>query len=300
MRCSYEELPIWIWFFKSIRNMKNSVPSSHFLPIHGLQMHYLDWGNETRKPMVLLHGVMGHAHLWDNVALFFMDRYHVIALDQRGHGQSQPCPRGSYALDDHFIDITAFFDTLKLSDLILMGHSMGGRNALFFAALSPNTVSRLILVEARLGNNPTASFSLRQIVAHLPHRVKSLDEAMAAISLLFPRIDIDECRRIARFGFRRVSRRTFVCCYDPKMTFDAAKSGFIVLDLRPFLKNVTCPTLVVRGGDSPFVSREEAKEMSELMPNATWGEILEATHMPALENPKAFLSLVSSFLENRS
>src|SRR4030042_6894712 len=140
---------------------KTAHPKEKYLSVHGIRLHYLDWGNVRLQPILLLHGFMAHAHVWDDFAQSFRSRYRVIALDQRGHGDTQWCEDGAYSIDDHFPDMVRFVETLKLRDLILIGHSMGGRNALFYAACNPERVARLILIDIRPGSDPKSSKALK-------------------------------------------------------------------------------------------------------------------------------------------
>jgi len=66
---------------------KTGKPKEKYLSVNGIRLHYLDWGNCRLQPILLLHGFMGHAHVWDEFAQTFRAQYHVIALDQRGHGK---------------------------------------------------------------------------------------------------------------------------------------------------------------------------------------------------------------------
>ena len=68
--------------------MKGATPKDEYLHVRGVRLHYLDWGNQGQQPMLLLHGFLGHAHLWDDLALTLRDRYHVIALDREGMGKA--------------------------------------------------------------------------------------------------------------------------------------------------------------------------------------------------------------------
>jgi pimeloyl-ACP methyl ester carboxylesterase len=90
------------------------MPKDTTLDIKGLRLHYLDWGKSGKQPMLLLHGFMAHAHVWDDFAQTFRTRYHVIALDQRGHGETQWCEDGVYSIYDHFSDIFCFVEILDL------------------------------------------------------------------------------------------------------------------------------------------------------------------------------------------
>ena len=110
-------------------------PESKYLDINSVRLHYLDWGNQGCQPMLLLHGFMGNAHFWDDFANNFNKDFYIIALDQRGHGESSWRKVTSYTIDDHFSDIVKLVDLLDIDDFILVGHSMGGRNAIFLCGM---------------------------------------------------------------------------------------------------------------------------------------------------------------------
>ena len=273
------------------------MPKDEYVNVNGLRLHYLDWGRKGQQTMLLLHGFMAHAHAWDEFASGFRDRYHIIALDQRGHGESQWSEDEAYSLDDHFSDITNLIAILGLKDFILAGHSMGGRNALFYTACHPQNVEKLVLVDARPADNVTASKRLKHDLLHLPVQAGSLDEIVQAIQALYPCLSIKICHYLASHGYREEGLGgPFVPKYDVRMGLHSDRMGCITEDLWPFMKNVTCPTLIVRGEDSPFLSREDAKKMSRIIPKAEWAEIPEATHMPAQENPVVFKRVFSRFL----
>ena len=247
--------------------------------------------------MLLLHGFMAHAHTWDEFASSLQKQYHIIALDQRGHGESQWSKDEAYSLDDHFSDITHLIEVLDLKELILIGHSMGGRNGLFYTVCHPHRVEKLVLVDARPANNEKASQRLKHELLHLPLQAGSLDEIAQAIQALYPCLSNRVCNSLASHGYReKVPGGPFIPKYDVRMGLHSDRMGCITEDLWPFMKNVTCPTLIVRGEASPFLSREDAKKMSRTIPKAEWTEIARATHMPAQENPVAFREVVSHFL----
>jgi pimeloyl-ACP methyl ester carboxylesterase len=272
-------------------------PKDKYLAVNDLRLHYVDWGKSSHQTMLLLHGFMAHAHAWDEFALGFRDRYHIIALDQRGHGDSQWSEDEAYSLDDHFSDISNVIEVLDLKDLILVGHSMGGRNALFYTACQPQNVEKLVLVDARPANNVKASERLRRDLLHLPLQAGSLNEIAEAIHMLYPYLSTEICRDLASHGYKEeVLGGTFVPKYDVRMGFHSDRMGCITEDLWPFMRNVACPTLIVRGEESPFLSRGDARQMSVIIPKAEWVEIPQATHMPVQENPVVFKRVISDFL----
>jgi pimeloyl-ACP methyl ester carboxylesterase len=270
-----------------------------YLDINDLRLHYLEWGNYWSRPMLLLHGFMGHAHVWDPFSIEFRNHYHIIALDQRGHGESQWSNEAAYSIDDHFSDLAGFVRALDLWDLVLIGHSMGGRNALFFAACLPGRVHRLILVDSRLGNSTGSSSALMQLLLHFPLQADSLGQVIEWIRSLYPNIPKETSHHIAKYGYKRSEFGRYVPKYDTRMSSQCEKAKYLAENIWPFLKNISCSTLVVRGKESPFLTREDAKKMCSVLPNAVLKEIPHATHMPAQENPDAFNLVVSNFLSNK-
>lgn len=115
-------------------------PTSHSIQSRDLQLHYLDWGNEDGLPILFLHGLSGAAGEWQRVAEHFQSDYHPIALDQRGHGESEHAPERSYTTDHFVADLEDLVDELGLKRFILCGHSMGGHNTLAYASRHPEQV----------------------------------------------------------------------------------------------------------------------------------------------------------------
>ncbi len=279
--------------------MSPFVPEDKYIDVNRLRLHYLDWGTWGRQPMLLLHGFMGHAHVWDDFALRLRNHYHILALDQRGHGESQWSEDGAYTIDDHFSDIYRFIEALALDDLIMVGHSMGGRNALFYAACNPLKIEKLILVDARPGHNQEASRALRDHIAAIPLRADSLNEVARAIKTLYPSLSQEICFRMASYGYKKGQDGKYIPKYDVRMGFQAERSGFRAEDLWPLVKNITCSTLIIKGKESPFISADDANKMEKMISRAKLYEIPDATHLPVLENPRVFHKVILAFLNKK-
>src|SRR5690349_18621825 len=101
--------------------------TDRFVLSSGLRIHYLDWGSPEKPPLVMLHGIGRVAHSFDHIAPRFANRYHVIAMDMRGHGDSSWSPEGAYLVEDYVKDLEALVDRLGLRGLTLLGNSTGGR-----------------------------------------------------------------------------------------------------------------------------------------------------------------------------
>jgi len=239
--------------------MKATPPQSKQIRVNGLELHYLDWGANDRQPILLLHGFLSNARIWDSFASRISSKFHVLALDQRGHGISNWAKDGAYSLDDHFTDLARFIELLDLKNLIMFGHSMGGRNALFYTACCPERVKGLILVDARPANT---------------------DESVSALKNL-----------LSDFSPGTATE------YDPNLILGVELAGYMVEELWPLMESLTCPALVIRGEYSRFLSREEADRMCHLIQRAELVEMPRTSHLPMLESPTAFREAVSSFLD---
>ncbi|HEX3169334.1 MAG TPA: alpha/beta hydrolase, partial [Burkholderiales bacterium] len=133
------------------------------IDVAGLKLHYQDYGTAGKTPMVCVHGGAASGHWFDFVALDFRAEYHVLALDQRGHGDSQWAPTADYTYERYAADLDEFASKLNLRDFVLIGHSMGGAVALTYAALHPGRLARLVIVDTTLHMTPDRIAKLREV-----------------------------------------------------------------------------------------------------------------------------------------
>src|SRR5256885_5407840 len=126
-------------------NTTSIAATDKIVTLNALRFHYLDWGNDNAFPLVLLHGYASHAHSWDKFAAAMSNAYHVLALDQRGHGESEWAT--DYAPESMVADVAAFAQALNLRRFALVGLSMGGRNAYQYAAQHADSIERLVIVD---------------------------------------------------------------------------------------------------------------------------------------------------------
>ena len=133
-------------------------PVSRFFPSQGLDLHYLDWGNDGAPLLLLLHGSRDHARSWDWTARALRHRWHVIAPDLRGHGDSGWSRDGAYLTVYHALDIAGLIGTLGERQLDIVAHSFGGGVAIRYAATFPDRVRKLVLVDG-LGPSPKVQAS---------------------------------------------------------------------------------------------------------------------------------------------
>jgi pimeloyl-ACP methyl ester carboxylesterase len=260
--------------------------------INGLRLHFLQTGPQDRPPLCFLHGGAAHAHWFDRVIPAFRDRFHVISLDQRGHGESQWATPSAYATEDFTADLRALMDRLGWARMTLVGHSMGGHNSMAFAAWYPERTAALVVVDSRPYLAPERVQRMRER-GRRPPRLHASEEAAVAAFRLLPRetsADPALLAHMARAGLARINGG-FRFRFDPACYADRKP-----VDCWPLLPRVTAPTLVVRGEHSPVLPLEMAGRMLETIPNAELVEIPGAYHHLTLDAPEAFSVALDTFL----
>ncbi|MBI4639439.1 MAG: alpha/beta fold hydrolase [Candidatus Tectomicrobia bacterium] len=276
-----------------------SHPEDKYVMANGLRFHYLDWGNEGKQSMLLLHGVTSNAHSWDDVAEELRGRYQIIALDQRGHGDSEWSPTGAYTTEDHAADIAAFIEALGLRNIVLIGLSMGGRNAILYTPLHPETIDRLVIVDIGPDIDPRGSERIRQAIAGAPEEFDSLEEAAERARKLNPRPPLERHLARMKHSMKVLPNGKLTWKYDREIREQRRRGEIRVIDLWTPFKKITCPTLIVRGSESDVLSPEVARKMREAIPSAEIAVVEESGHSVSLDNPKGLERVVKEFLQRR-
>src|SRR5262245_30005793 len=229
--------------------------------VNGLTLRALGWGVTGRPGLCFLHGGSAHAHWFDAVAPFFADRYDIIALDQRGHGESDwPAPSAdgpAYATENFVADLIGVMDEIGWKDMTLCGHSMGGHNSMAFAAWHPERVKALVVVDSRPTIPPDRLERMHRRGHRGPRRHETLESALASFRLLPADTVADPAflRHLAEVGIVQREGR-FLYRFDP------ATSGYRQpADVWSLLDRIIAPTLVVRGEHSPVLPRPMIGEL---------------------------------------
>ena len=274
-------------------------PHDRYVDADGLRLHYLDWGNDAAPPMLLLHGFSGHAHTWDTFARAMCDQYHVVALDQRGHGDSDWAKDGTYRSDDHARDIHAVHDRLGLRAVVLIGLSMGGRNSIALMAAHPAKVEKLVIVDIGPDIDPRGAARIARMAGEAPEDFGSVDEAVAYLRqhvTLKSTAAEAALRHRVEHGVKKRPDGRYTWKYDGFLRDQRRQGTVPPIDLWPAVRKITAPTLIVRGSESDVFSLETAKRMLELIPGSQLVEIPGAGHSVPAEAPEAFERAVRQFL----
>ncbi len=224
------------------------LPESHEVHIGRMRFHYLDWGNKHLPTIVFLHGGALNAHTWDLCSLALRDEYHCIALDQRGHGDTDWAHDADYSIGAQLQDTKGFVDRVGLDKFILVGMSLGAINSLAFAVAHPERLSALVINDAGPEVRRPGSSRIRDFVNEVQETVTV--EAIIEKALKFnPRRDPKILRRSLMHNLRQQPDGTWRWKYDTRR-FQAMGQDSHRADraqLAEGLARITCPTLVVRG-----------------------------------------------------
>lgn len=266
-----------------------AVPEHGFIVINGLRLHYLDFGGHG-KPLLLLHGVTSNASVWRDLVPE-MDSRRVIALDSRGHGDSQWSADHQYTTEDLAADVVDFMDAIGIDATDIAGASWGGLVGLQVAVQYPGIVTSLTMIDippsfpgppSEVHTGPASFASHSEAIAYLRESDVYLTEegagALAGFDLrpgkngwLFPKHD-------DYFQTNRPHRR---------------------VDYWHDLATLQMPLLVVRAQNSAHLSDLVAQRMLEVATDARLVSLSHTGHRVPVDNPIALGETMVNFLEDQ-
>ena len=272
---------------------------SHFIQAGGLRFHYLTWGDPGNPPLLLLHGGGQTAHTWQRVANRLRDRYHVIAPDARGHGDSEWSPDGVYDPFGMHEDVAALVGALGLRDFVLGGMSMGGFAALGYAAEHGANLRGLMVVDISPALEEAGTARIGAFL-RAKQEFDSLDEVVAHAHAYNPLRSPERLRETLPANLRRLPNGKLAWKWDPAFI---GRDGSRAPGTRPRLDGlwekaarIPCPTLVVHGRESDVVKRENGERLARSIPNARFVSIAGAGHSVQGDNPHSLSEALEQFL----
>ena len=263
-------------------------PLDRSLTVNALRLHLLDWGGEGRNPLLLLHGFTGHAHAWDTLSIALQPHFHVYALDQRGHGDSDPAD--TYNAVAAFDDISGVIDQLGLTSLVVVGLSMGGRNAMYFTSRRPDLVRRLVVVD--IGPEISARAAVTPPGPPEPEAWDSIEQAAQHLYRANPYPGIHYYRWVVMHSLRQRPDGALVWAWHPSVKERRSQAD---LDWWAVVRAITPPTLVLRGEHSHVLDRDVAERMVRELPQGRLVEVPRAVHTLHEDNPGAVLAALKDF-----
>jgi pimeloyl-ACP methyl ester carboxylesterase len=286
--------------------MAAMTPTSLRVPAtHGLTLHALEWSREGTL-LLFLHGFSNDAHVWDWVAPVFAPHYRVVALDHRGHGDSDRDPEGRYDHETMARDVAAVLESLGAKRVVIVGHSLGGRVAMRFAGLYPEAVAGLVIVDSAPELDARGTTRIRLDVQQQDPSFASLKDFEKILQRQYPATKPEILAKLATHWARRRPDGRFELKLDP--AFVRGRRGASEEELAKWsaeeakhlwgaLEKLPCPALVVRGAASDVLSADVADKMAdEVLPNGKLAVIARAGHSVMLDNPEDFEKALAAFV----
>ena len=251
-------------------------PTSRAYFTQRLRLHYVDWGNPDKPPLLLLHGGRDHCRSWDWTAEALREDWHVIAPDLRGHGDSQWSTDGNYSFPGYIYDLAQLIHQQGLAPVTIVAHSLGGHIALRYAGVYPDTVAKLVVIEGlgprwvtdeSKGDAKDEDFrrirrsihqrmdewirAERALAGRLPRRYASLEEAFHRMQEENPRLSAEQAFHLTAHGVNQNEDGTYSWKFDNYLRvwppYDMRGQ-----DIQLLWSRIAGPTLILFGRESRF------------------------------------------------
>lgn len=268
-------------------------PLDASLSVGKLRLHYLDWGDNGRPPMLLLHGGLAHAHWWDFLAPLMIDHYRILALDLRGHGDSEWDEAAEYGVEAHASDISSFIRAMKLNGVTLVGHSFGGQVAIKSAADMNGALDALVVIDSRTRIGDRAARFMDSLRKLPQPTYRSFEDAVQRFRLLpiDHQTSPEVLHHIACRAMRQQADGMWTFKFDRRAMVNTKPS-----DLTAELRTLRCPLLVIRGAESTLIPASVLNDFVDAAPHAECNAIPGAHHHVMLDQPRALATAMREFL----
>jgi pimeloyl-ACP methyl ester carboxylesterase len=269
--------------------------ADRYATVNGLRMHYLEWGDPAKPPMILLHGIARHAHTFDHIAPHFARDHRVLAIDMRGHGDSAWHPGGAYLVEDYVKDLEALAGQLHLRRITLLGNSTGGRVVQVFAGMHPDLVDRIIVEDVGPERPSEIASGFARRVEQEANGWASEDELVAQLVSTGGRTAEPLLRTYAHFGTKRRDDGRIVWKRDPNLV-----KGFVPTELWSQVARIAAPVIYILGGASTIVPADTQVLLKRRLRDCEIVTMPGLGHYPDQEDPAGFLAIVDRFLSRPS
>ena len=275
--------------------MTDITPTDHNVEVNGLNIHYLDWGGPSNRNLLLAHGQGGNAHNWDHIARALHEEFRVIAVDQRGHGDSDHTWEG-YGVDRFGSDLAEFVEKTGIAPCDYVGASLGARNGIAYAGDRSGHLKHFVCLDY---GPEMSTVSARNQISGMNRRLlgwRSIDEYVDLQMQNNSRPGEDHYRHQAEHSLRLNYAGKYVAKSDPDMFW--INGSFGVGEV-PYLweqwGKISCPIMEMKGSESDFLSGEIRSRMIEMQPSMTWIDVPDSGHGITGDNPDFLLSELRAF-----
>jgi esterase len=283
--------------------MSTTAPTSYTVEVNGLRYRYLQWGRDDKPALLMLHGLRSYAQTWDPIATALSTTHRVIAPDFRGRGDSGWDPHGNYFTSSYVADLEKLIRWLGLLRFAIVGHSMGGTVGYAYAAQHPEQVTILVVEDIGPGSS-TATAGADRVVREMlatPSGFSSIERAREYWRSIRPAITEEALQSRIEHTLRPGEDGRWEWKLD-MAGIAAARLGAdpTPTDLWACVEGLQCPTLVVRGARSDFLSAATCHEMTTRQRRLTWVEVPDAGHYVHDDNPAYYLRVLEQALRSET
>lgn len=268
-----------------------------WLELDGLRIHYTEWGSPTAPPVVMLHGLNVQCHTWDPIARVISGDHHVIAMDMRGHGDSD-WSRAGYRVRSMARDVHGLIDALGIGPVHLVGHSAGVRVAIAVAGEKPETIRTLSLSDAGPANSKSGAVAMRDFITATTNLkgFRNEQDARDFYVKWHPEWTDEFIDLHVKHQLRVNWAGKLVPKADPDIQWITGSVSLPDVEyLWTMAARLVMPTLLMVGRKSNVLDEEVVNRMLATMPNASvrW---FDAGHYFMRENPAEFIEVLQGFL----
>lgn len=276
-----------------------SAESCFFINRSGLRLHYLRWGSAQGQPLVLLHGLRAYAQTWESLAQALGDGYCCYALDQRGRGLSDWAPSSSYRTDFYVGDLEDLVEHLGLRRFVLVGHSLGGTNALEYSRKNPGRLDALVIEDIGPGSSISGDGAarIRREMNETPLRFADWDTARAFWRKSRP--GLSEPGLVSRLEHSMKDTGAGIAWRHDQKGIAEARLSIVPTDLWPAVRALECPTLFIRGGRSDFLPVATLASVKAANAHVRTVEIADASHYVHDDQSERFNRVVLAYLNGQ-
>jgi len=261
--------------------------------VNGLRLHLLEWGDEATPLVLLFHGANQTGHSWDMVSLNLSQDYHVIAVDQRGHGDSEWPRDGDMSPQALMSDAEALIQTLSGGEPpMIVAHSMGGL-VLLWLLTRKRLARKAVIVDVGPEVAREGAGRIQQFVRNA-REWDSVDDYVAAVAAYDPFRRREHIERTLKYNVMQRADGKLVSKHFPRL-FNPEGPRFE----RPSYESIAaieCPLLIVRGEESDVLSADAAERFSAALPNGSLVTVPASGHNVHSQNSAGFLAAVRPFL----
>jgi esterase len=280
------------------------VSEDKFIQVNGLRLHYRNFGGVGKPALLFLHGLTGNVHCFDHVAPEFVDTHHAIALDFRGHGDSEWHRDGDYAFQRQLNDTIAFLERLGVAKVSLIGSSLGGAVAMVLGAIKPDLIERVVLNDIGAEINLPEPKEAAEALNLLEQNFSSVTEALEYYRRCYPPAGIladtiatelvRNSLRVGDGGALRWKADPRVQAVAPTSSTSGPSPG-----MWPLFDAVKAPVLVIRGAESETLLASTVAKMVSRRAGVSAVEVPGVGHTPWLSEPEALAALREFLLRGR-